>query len=69
MSDTWTDILDAGLSTGLPVPFDRSRHDQIWVKETLLEAFIGAQQELASVDLNCLQERGLDRNWVHGQVK
>lgn len=67
MLRTWTNILDAGGTTGLEKPFERSAHEKIWEEATLLKAFPGARILARSQDEN-FEHTGLTRAWVHKKV-
>lgn len=67
MFRTWTNMLDAGGSSGMPAPFEKSDHNLIWTRQRLIATFPGANA-LAQTDDQKYQTRGLSRAWVHEKV-
>lgn len=67
MFRTWTNMLDAGGSSGLPAPFEKSHHGDIWTRDRLIRVFPGANQ-LAKIQDPEYAARGLHRAWVHEKV-
>ena len=67
MFRTWTNMLDSGGSSGLPEPFDKANHDNIWSTAALREVFPGAYQ-LAKRKYTNFQSKGLNRAWVYEKV-
>lgn len=67
MFRTWTNMLDKGGASGLPVPFELADHDMIWTSSALLKVFPGAKTVARAKDPS-FEHRGLNREWVYSRV-
>lgn len=67
MFRTWTNMLDKGGGTGLPAPFEKADHDEIWDSTALLQVFPGARSLASEQDFN-FSSHGLTREWVYHKV-